>query len=153
MSALDAHVRAVNRAHAAANEWRPKLIEAFEPYLGCKIEKADGSLLAKVKKVVDDLKLPYGNSLSIHRSLRSNYILFFTVRAGEVADGRSYNREVSLYIGEMICGVLTKMCEMTEFRTDFTPEKVLAAREAYKQAKKLADDAESALHPFGEYDR
>lgn len=28
-----------------------------------------------------------------------------------------------------------------------------AKREEYKRLKKLADDAQSALHPFGEYDR
>jgi hypothetical protein len=36
---------------------------------------------------------------------------------------------------------------------DYRVEDVLAARERYTMAKKAFDEAQSALHAFGEYDR
>src|SRR5262245_42728896 len=153
---LEAKVAAVNRANAYANELAPRLRAAFEPFLGQKIFTAAGPLMKSVKQVVDALNLPSNmsnRSLNVYRYNIGNtiYSVCYVVQANEPEPGASH--EVSVYVGEVSDGVLTKMMNGEAFRTDYTAANVQAARDTYQAAKKAASAAESALHPFGEYDR
>lgn len=147
---LAARVKAVNAANRKAGEIYDTLAIRFAPYVGCKIEKADGGLLAKIVKGLPEF--PYSNGLHVYK-YASNYSLVWMVKTCEVCDGTACYHETGVYIGEMRDGVLLKLCNRPELRSDYTVEEVVANREAYEAAKKVADDAQGKLHPFGEYDR
>jgi len=156
---LETRVRGVNRANEYANALWPRLIAVFTPFVGEKIEKADGTLLLKVQKLVDALKLPNcaTPNIMVYRH-NSNYNLAYTVKTDETysVDGRyghAYYHETTIYLGKMDCGVLTQLDAAETFKTDYTAAEVIANREAYKAAKAAADAAQSKLYPFGEYDR
>jgi hypothetical protein len=148
---LETRVKGVNKANAFANELWPRLVAVFAPFVGQKIEKVDGPLLAKIQKLVDALNLPNGD-IHVYRHV-SNYSLAYTVKTCECTNGIAHYFEQTLYIGKMNNGVLVELKELEPFKTDYTAENVLKAREAYKVAKEAADKAQSALYPFGEYDR
>jgi hypothetical protein len=146
---LAARVKAVNTANAKAGEVYDQLAAIFAPYVGCKIEKADGGLLAKVAKALPEF---VGNGLHVYK-YASNFSLVWMVKTCEVCDGTACYHEAGVYVGEMRDGVLLKLCNRPELRSDYTVEEVVANREAYEAAKKIADDVQGKLHPFGEYDR
>jgi hypothetical protein len=147
---LAARVKAVNAANAKALEVYDTLAIRFAPYVGSKIEKADGGLVAKVVKGLPEF--PYSNNLHVYK-YASNYSLVWMVKVCEQCDGNAYYHEAGVYIGEMRDGVLLKLCNRPELRTDYTVSEIVANREAYEAAQKIADDAKGKLHPFGEYDR
>jgi hypothetical protein len=153
MKRLEARVRATNRANAYANELWGRLINVFKPFEGMKIEKVGGSLLAKIQKLVDGLHLPNYPSLNVYRH-RSSYSLAYVVKTCEVLDGNAYYYETVVPVGEMLHGVLTHLGnEAPNFKVDYSADKVMKARSRYEFAKQAAREAESALIPFGEYDR
>lgn len=149
---LEARVRGVNRANAFANELYPKLVALFTPFIGQKILKADGTLLAKIQKQVDDLGILGPHEPHVYR-YSSAYSLVYTVKTCEDFNGHAYYHENSVYVGHLDNGVLTGLYDQNHRQTNYTADKVIAARQAYEKAKKAADEAEIALHPFGEYDR
>ena len=104
---LAARVKAVNAANRMAGEVYDKLAAIFAPYVGCKIEKADGGLLAKVAKALPEF--PYSNGLHVYK-YASNYSLVWMVKACEVCDGIACYHEAGVYVGEMRDGVLLKLC-------------------------------------------
>ena len=61
--------------------------------------------------------------------------------------------EVVVCIGELGGNVLIGLNAPFVARVDSTAADVLEARERYRVAKKAADEAQSALFPFGEYHR
>ena len=142
-------VQAVNAANAYANGLAPCLAEIFAPLVGQKVTKADGTLLAKVAKLLP--KLPNTVALSVHR-YESDYSLAFKVKACAWTEGANCYHETMVYVVDLRNGVLTGMCKQYMHRTDYTADEVRAKRAAYEAAKKAADDARSDLHPFGEYD-
>lgn len=155
---LVAYVKAVNAAHAYAMKLFPMLTDIFRPWVGKQIETKGGPLLAKVDKLLPTF--PSTHALQVFRHV-TRYSLAWTVKACEVAEdpdepryGTAQYYEVTVYIGDMSNGVLTKLCESYQqppnWRSDFTVEGVLAAREAAKKAKALYDEAESKCYPFGE---
>jgi len=156
MNALEARVRAINKAHAIANELHPILTAVFSQHLGCKILKVDGSLLAAIQKQVESVLAPYEKRARIHRG-RSNYTLNYTVNTCESdSQGHAKYYDIGVYIGEFenAGAVLTKLMPHDKpLKTDYTVEDVLEARRQYKEAKELADHLQSALWPFGENDR
>jgi hypothetical protein len=155
-SPIAAKVAAVNAANKLAMEIYPTLRAIFEPYVGQKVEKADGGLLAKIAKLLPDF--PCKPGLHVYK-LGSNYSLAWVVKTCESSAGRQADyqianyHETTVYIGNVTGGVLSEFCKAPELRTDYTVEAVEAAREAYRKAKQAADDAHGKLHPFGEYDR
>ena len=149
---LAARVRGVNNANRYAVEVvYPQLVAVFTPLVGQKIEKVDGSLLAKYESLLP--KFEDGNVLHVYRH-RSNYSLAWVVKTCESVPphGCTYHETV-VYIGEMSNGVLTKICDPLKAKCNYTVEEVVEARKVHEAAKKKASDALSALHPFGEYDR
>jgi len=155
MTVLQTRVNGVNKANAFANQLSPRLVALFTSFVGQKIEKVDGPLLAKIQKLVDALNLPNGD-ISVYRH-QNNYSLAYTVKSCEVFPaqgyGHAYYFEQTIYIGDMKNGVLTALKQPEPLKTDYTVETIEAARETYKKAKAAADNAQSALYPFGEYDR
>ncbi len=154
---LETRVRGVNRANAYANEIAPKLRDLFAPYVGQKVFKADGTLLAKIQKQVDALQLTdgmrNGGNGYVYR-LSSNYSVVFVVKTYE-SDGENhgYYHETSIYVAHVRDGVAYELYDWTTAKTDYNAAYIAVARERYEAAKKAADDARSELHPFGEYDR
>jgi hypothetical protein len=147
---LVAKVKATNKANAYAMEIYDKLAAVFAPLVGQKIEKADGGLMAKYAKLLPEFIS--GVPMHVYR-YNSNYSLMYVVKTCESIPphGCTYY-EASCYVGEMRDGVLTKLCNRPQLRTDYTVAEVKANREAYKAAQAIADDAKGKLHPFGEYD-
>lgn len=151
--ALEARVRCVNKVNAHANELYPKLVELFQPLVGCKINKVDGSFLKKIQEEVR--ALVKNDEFHVYR-YNSRYSLVFTVKSDEVVDGHAYYHEISVYVGKMSYedpAVLEKLEPWTTLKTDYSVDTVMVLRKAHKEAKQKVSDAESALHPFGEYDR
>jgi hypothetical protein len=152
---LEARVAAANLANNYAAELYPKLAEALAPFVGLKVETVDGALLAKVKARLPEM--PSTPQLRVYRRAGSHYSLAWTVNTctsskGQGCDYANYE-EVTVYVGELSGGILTKLSPAFKPSAPYTVESVLSAREAYRVAKAAADKAHSALHPFGEYDR
>lgn len=153
-------VDAVNAVHKYAMELYPKLVEIFKPYVGQKILKVDGSLLAKFKPLVDALDLPCNGKTHVYRQ-HSDYVLsweakmtFFAPNTENPHYSDHHQSETqSVRIGELKNGVLEKIYPAPVLRTDYTVAEIEQKRQAYREAKKLADEAHSQLYPFGEYER
>lgn len=148
---LLARVQSINLANATAMEWYDKLAPIFEPWVGQPILKTHGGLLMKVEKRLPDL--PYlAPGPHIYRDV-SDYVLRYSVKVCMCVGGIGHYHEASFNIGELAGAVLREMLPCPKYRTDYTVEEIIAKREAYKAAKRVADEALNALHPFGEYDR
>lgn len=148
---LAAKVKAVNHAHAVANEWCPKLRAIFAQFVGKQIEKKDGPLLEKIKKLLPEF--PSTPSLHIGRHY-SNYSLAWTVKTSEMdTEHTCLYYETTFYVGDLDHGVLTKILDNEcNYRTDYTAEEIAEKRREYNEAKRVADAARDALYPFGEMD-
>ena len=151
---LAAKVQAVNKANAVANEWHPKLIEAFRPFVGVTLEKATGGFYQKIVKHLE-LHLPSfprSTGVTIYQ-LNSNYSLAYMVRVSVIVpDHGCQSYETTMYVGEMSNGMLKKLCDAQVRKTDYKAEDITQYREEYKAAEKAADEAKSKLVPFGEYE-
>ena len=152
MSPLEAKVSAANKCRAEGNRLFSILSAIFTPFVGQKVFKADGTLLKKHHEAVETLNLPYDHKLQVHRH-SSDYSLAWTITARTTDEkGHSQSNSITIYIGDISNGVLTKMCTDPNYKTDYAVEEVLKAREKLKIAKKAVSDAEGELYPFGEYD-
>ena len=152
MSRTQAKVAAVNRANAYAVELYDTLAPVFLPYLGQQVTKKDGSLLAKVQKGLPEL--PSTPSLHVYRG-SSDYSIYYVVKTCEHDSNTScLYHETSVYVGNIRKGVLESIHKRPEgLRTDWTADEIRAGRERVKEARQALSDAESAIYPFGEYDR
>ena len=148
---LKARVKAVNAANDYANKLYPQLVAIFEPLVGEQVLKADGTLLAKYQKLLPDF--PSSNGLHVYKH-SSDYSLAWCVKTCEQVEDHCtcVYHEVTVYIGSLSGKTLKEIDRPFEGKTDYTVADVQAARERYKEAKKAADEAKSALFPFGEYD-
>ncbi len=162
-TSLAAKVAAVNRANAESARLHAALTPIFAPLVGCKILKADGTLLESVKKLLPEM--PNTHALSTYREQRasSGYSLLWQVKAAEGYQRESERgtdrntatyHETAVYIGELDGNVLTRLLpyDASLRRTDWTPEEVAQLRREAEEAKKAARDAEGKLHEFGLFD-
>ena len=145
---LAVRVKAVNAAYKGAMDLYPKLAAIFEPLVGCQVTKKDGTLLAKVAKMLPDFRV-WGEA-SIYR-LRSDYSLAWVVKTYYSVGMWTEYHEAVVYVGNLQNGVLTSLCPPFVARCDYTVAEVEAKRKRYDELKKQADDARSDLVPFGEY--
>lgn len=152
MSPLEAKVSAVNKSRALGNKLFPILSAMFSPFVGQKVFKADGTLLKKHQDAVESLNLPYDSEINVYRHA-SDYNLAWTIQA-RVQDDKGSSRydSITVYIGGISNGVLKEMCTEPNYKTNYTAEEVLEARENLKKAKAAVSQAEGKLYPFGEYD-
>lgn len=146
-SQLQARITATNRANAKANELWHTLATAFQPLVGKKILKQDGNLLAKYENLLPGF--PYNASLHVYR-YGSPYTLAWTVKACEVVGGIAHYVDVTVYVGDLSNGVLTKLTPKHERRENYTLEEVLAAQARAQAAREAYEEAKSACFPFGE---
>lgn len=145
---LPAKVRAVNSANQYALVVYNLLAPRFAEWVGKQIDKASGGLLDKVVKKLPNFE-GSDSSLMVYR-FDARYALAWVVKVCEpLPNGSCLYHETVVYIGEMRNGVLTSIDDAPDQRTDYTVEELEAKREAYAKAKKIADDALSALYPFG----
>lgn len=149
---LAAKVVAVNKANAGANALQALLRTFFEPYVGQKIVKACGNLLAKIESKMPDLEAltkEYG-LFQIYKS-RSPYSLSWTVRTCEpVGDHGCTYYEVSVCIGDMKGDTLEDVKDLYIRTTDYKAADITEKRQKFEAAKKEMEEARSALWPFGE---
>jgi hypothetical protein len=153
---LAARIQAVNAANDYANNLFEPLSAIFKPLIGQKIFKVDGEWMEKFKsKLPIFAKAWNGVETHVYRA-SSRYSLGWTVKSCVSIQGGCgcVYHETSVYVAHVDGQTLSSMYDKQEpHKTDYTAEDIKAKREKYKQLKKLADDAQSALHPFGEYDR
>lgn len=152
---LAARVAAVNNANAEANRLKPVLMEAVKPMLGQKATLNGGDLSAKFKAAIEPLLPPYSNALHVYK-YNSNYSLVYVVKTCESINGNGCTyHESSVYVCELEGHNASKLYDgdKSVLKTDWTEADIQQRRETYKVAKKIADAAQAALHPFGEFDR
>lgn len=149
---LESRIAARNLANAEANRLAPIFRANFAPLVGQKIMKV-GGLMAKYEKLVPEIT-KHPNLLHMYRYPGMGYTLNYVVKACVEHEpcGCSYE-EVSIYVGELRDGVLTKLMDWEDRPTDFTVEQITQARKACDEARKALHKAESGLFGFGEYDR
>lgn len=143
---LYTRIHGVNRAHKIANELHGRLRGVFQNFLGRKVRKADGTLLAKVEKELDHLHLHVYDA-TIFR-YRSDYSLAFTVKTCEECGGTAYYYETTVYVGRLQDGVLVEWMDHARLKDDYDVSLVRANRESYAAAKDAPAAAESNLWPF-----
>jgi hypothetical protein len=142
-------VEATNRANAEANKIWVILRSHFAQFVGKKIYKKSGDLMANV--VVHMPLMPNGHSLQICRD-RSDHALNFVVKvAADLPDNSCVYYSARICIGEISGGVLTDLHNIVDRRTDYTFEEIMQKREDIVAAKKVYDAAKSALYPFEEF--
>lgn len=150
VSCLEARVKNVNKVNACANEYHAALTEFFRGYVGKKVCNADHSLTKRVKDQLPTL--PDSHNLRITNRAYEYYISFY-ISGHESWEHGCVSHEVTLYIGKLKDGVLTELTESPGYRTTYTTQEVEVCREHYRSMEKQYRDAQSALYPFGEYDR
>ncbi len=150
MSILKARVAARNRANAYGIKLYNELEPIFRRLLGVKIYNKDGSL---AKRVQDKLPVLGTDTVSVYK-YSSEYSLMYVVKVNEPVEGKEFTvyEECNVYIGGLRDGYLTEISSPPD-NVMYSVERVEHLREQYKEAKRLADNLLSQLHPFGEYDR
>lgn len=158
---LAAKIEATNLAHAYGNKLRKLLVEFFAPYVGQKIVKADGSLLAKIAAKLPAFPDVKGNpGQHEHASImtykhNSAYSLAWTVKVCQPIPPHTCTYyEMTVYIGDMSGDVLKAMTNHTDdWKADYTLEETLAHIQAYEDAQKVAESLKSAVYPFSDFVR
>lgn len=146
-TALAARCAAFNIAHAEINRLAPLYRAAFSAFHGQHVTTAAGDYLAKVRKT-----LP---AASPDVQIYSPHVGCFVVKVCTSSGNSAHYAEAYFYaFSKNHDGTAAPLAwEFEPYRTDFSPESVQAARAALKEAKEAVDRAESAVAPFGEYDR
>lgn len=146
---LNAKVKAVNKVNALYNEYGPKLIAFFTPYIGMAVFKKEGDLLQKIRNTLPNMPSEMNRQVWFSKS---NYTLNFGVRAtAPDDDGHGCtSHEATIYVGEIRDGILNKMMEFEPRRADYTFEEIVALREDCETKKAAYEKAKDKLYPFGE---
>lgn len=148
---LAARVQAVNVANAYANSIQPGLAQLCEKFINTKIRNKDGSLAKKFKEQLDTLNLPHLTPLYVQRHC-TEYSLSFRVTAHTSVGDENGSHTTTIPIGGISDGILTEINNYEPDRTDYTVAEVTRLREEYKEKRRAADAAYSALGIFGEHD-
>jgi len=153
---LDARVKATNMINAWANKVGPILLERFRPLVGVKLLKVDGSFLEKYKHLCE---IPLPDKMHRYHRDNSGYWLSFNLDvcvSVEGYEGCIYEKNhvhIGNFDGQTLKDVRNAPLASETLRTNYTAEEVIALRAEFDRCKKIAQQAESALYPFGEYDR
>lgn len=152
-SKLEARVDAVNRCHTVANQLYAGLIQLLEPFIGQKVKKADGTLLKKVKELINEVEWIKNPPQTISIFPNTSYNLVWTVSTYTPFNGIAYYHNTTICVGTLHNGFLEKLETSSEdFRTDYTVEEIQNLRAKFRDAKQLVQKIENQLYPFGEYD-
>jgi len=146
---LEAKVKAVNLANQAANSWKPALVNFFKAYVGKKIFKANGGLMASVADKMP--QLADLNGVSFYGN-NSQYSLWYVAKSCVSYAQSCIYYEVGMRIGDMENGVLKGVYEFDPakdaWREDFSADEVIAKMKAVEEAEKALDAAKGNLYPF-----
>ena len=144
---LLARCAAFNAAHAEINRLAPLYRAAFAPFHGQSVTTASGDYLAKIRKT-----LP---AASPDVQIYSPHVGCFVVKVCTSDGNHAHYAEAYFYaFSKAHDGTAEALkWDFEPYRTDFTPEGVEAARVALRAAKDAVSKAESAVAPFGEFDR
>ncbi len=154
-SGLAAKVAAVNRANQVLKDLYPVFVAAFAPFIGSKVVKTNGNLMAKVSEAMPEIIGKPGLQVWIRTGNTGAYL---QVKTWEGYEGIAHYHEVGAYL----CGLdisdwqtATPVIQdhVAKVRTNWTAGEVSDLQEALRAAKQAARDAETALGPFGEFDR
>lgn len=159
-TALAAHIEARNFINKKHNDFHPLAMAAMAPFVGQKICKADGSLLAKVEKCLADfVPLVLTEGWQAYYSTGHGYNLTLNLKAWRQVQkaGEKYSvscyEETALYIAHLQNGILTSLySDLDKRRTDFTEAEIAKARLEVDKRKEQLREAQSKLAQFGEYD-
>ena len=157
MNRIEARVAAVNAAGIMANDIQPKLVKVMRQFIGKKVVTQQGELIAQAKKAIAEV---LGDGRGVHLDSYKTYRLCWVVKTCVSSDSQdgSYQHanyhECYITVGSIENYVLVSVNdEFVPYATDYTVKEIVDARKAYEDAKNIADDLRSKLHPFGEYDR
>ena len=148
-TSLDAKVQAQNTAAFIANELYPVFRAIFEPMVGKKVLKADGTLLAKVEE-----QLPKIQNISGVHVYRQNSVfctLCWVVKVSCAVKGSPFweHKEVYITTGLIDGVVLGKLFdEIDKKRDDYDVNEIRRLQEVYRVKMEEARQAEQALNPF-----
>ncbi len=158
---LAAKVAAVNLVNTEAKRLWPICVAALKPLLDRKAVKTDGSFTQDMRQCLPSLPVwaTSGNRVNaiIHAGRQIKLMVqcsqYYKDNAGR--EGHA-NHETLVYLYELDGQIMREMTGDREWinrlPTDYTPEKVVALRQAEVIAANAHRDAQSALHPFGTYD-
>lgn len=155
-NALAAKVAAQNEANKAAIELYAKAVEPLKAFVGQKILKVDGTLLEKVRKALPELVNT--NEFRAYYTDGHGYSLCIAITVNKSSPSRrgdcliSQHMGASAYLAELRNGVLVKLYNVPQLRTDFSDLEILLARKDLEYAKKAMSVAQGRLYSFGEYD-
>jgi len=146
---LPAKVEAVNEANRSAMELQRQLLAFFSPLVGQKVQKHDGSLLAKVDKALKEY-LSKQPSLPVFHVYRSNsvYTLRWTVKSSKSYGAGCSYAEATAYVGDLVGDVLVSLGEPVVLRDDYTVEGVRAACQKVRELKSAYEKARDDCYPF-----
>ncbi len=159
---LPAAVEATNEANRRAMVLQTRLLAFFQSYVGKKVKKVDGTLLAKIQADLNEYLGDVSPTSSVYtcRSAtssvhicrsRSDYSLDWMVKVSKsYGEGVTY-ASACAFVGELRNGVLVKLGNPVVLKTDYTVEGVRAARQKAADLKRAYDDARGACYPFGEW--
>jgi hypothetical protein len=151
-TSLDAKVQAQNTAAFIANELYPVFRGIFEPMVGQKVLKADGSLIAKIEAQLP--KIQNIQRVQVYRqSTQQNlyWSLCWAVKVSCTVKNRPFceYQEVYITVGSLDDGVLVELVDETDKkRDDYDVNDIRRLQEVYRVKMKEAREAERALYPF-----
>jgi hypothetical protein len=154
---LDAKVAARNEVNKAANDSFAAAHEALEPFVGQKVCKVSGGLFDKVYKALPPTIEGGGFGLHSWYSTEHGYTLKLNLKTSTSYKSRLGSEcaayaEATVYLGDLSNGVLTKLYDAPNYRTDCTADEIRAARKEVDEAEKAMRAAESKINDFGRYD-
>jgi hypothetical protein len=151
-TSLDAKVQAQNTAAFIANELYPVFRAIFEPMVGKKVLKADGTLLAKVEEQLPKIQ----NISGVHvyrQSTQQNlyWSLCWAVKVSCTVKNSPFcvYQETFIPVGALDDGVLVELFDETDKkRDDYDVNEIRQLQEVYRVKMEEARQAERALNPF-----
>ena len=136
-------VDAVNRGNKMANSWYPAMVRILTPFVGCKVQKVDGTLLQKVKEL---LPSSYHDSVIRYHVAVTNYSIKLDIYSSyENERGHSESVESTVYVANLSNGVLKDFTNFEPRGTDYTAAAINVLRGIAEDRQKAADDAKSAI--------
>jgi len=157
-TALAAKIAARNEVNRIANESFADAAKALEPFVGQKVCKVNGTLLEKVKKALPPTISANGSGPHSWYSTGHGYSIVLNIKTCTSAKTKgdyqnAHYAEAGLYLADISDGFLAKIrSEVPSWKTDYTEEYVIEARQEAEKADKAKRDAESKIHYFGMYD-
>lgn len=140
--ALSHQVEVTNKAHAYAKEIQPKIAAVFVQFIGKPVHKVNGELTAVCKKKVDELGLPYTSSIRVLHRFNQDMVNFEATAWVTDERGVSLSHDARINIARIVDGKVTEIVTTPPvYRDDFTVEEIQKAREQYRKAQDIADEA------------